>query len=49
MQTEVTVISIGGTGRGSHDLTRQAILAAGGTIDDKAPEDEKKGPTLYHG
>ena len=44
MQTEVTVISIGGTGRGSHDLTRQAILAAGGTIDDKAPKDEKKAP-----
>lgn len=38
------IVSIGGTGRGSHDLTRRAILAAGGTIDDKPPEDEKKAP-----
>ena len=38
------IVSIGGTGRGSHDLTRRAILAAGGTIDDKAPKDEKKAP-----
>lgn len=38
------IVSIGGTGRGSHDLTRRAILAAGGTINDKAPEDEKKAP-----
>lgn len=38
------IVSIGGTGRGSHDLTRQAILAAGGTLDDKASEDEKKAP-----
>lgn len=38
------IVSIGGTGRGSHDLTRRAILAAGGTINDKTPEDEKKAP-----
>lgn len=38
------IVSIGGTGRGSHDLTRRAILTAGGTIDDKAPKDEKKAP-----
>lgn len=26
------IVSIGGTGRGTHDLTRRAIAAAGGTV-----------------
>lgn len=28
------IVSIGGTGRGTHDLTRRAIAAAGGTVID---------------
>lgn len=40
------IVTIGGTGRGTRDLTRRAILAAGGRLDDEGqiPAETKSAP-----